>query len=119
MLLELFRRKALLPAGLSSQTLGASGSGACGVAQGFPLPIQLGSTQVSFNGIAAPLLAVTEHQINLIVPWELSGDLTFTAVGNSNVCVPCPAPWSYTNPRIEWANCWLNCGTSCPIAPWF
>jgi len=61
-------------------TLGASGSGACALAQGFPLPIQLGSTQVTFNGFAAPLLVVTERQINLIVPWELSGDTTVVVV---------------------------------------
>jgi uncharacterized protein (TIGR03437 family) len=61
-------------------TLSAPGSGGCALAQGFPLPVQLGATQVTFNGIAASLLAVTEHQINLVVPWELTGDTAVVVV---------------------------------------
>jgi uncharacterized protein (TIGR03437 family) len=61
-------------------SFGGSGSGRCGLAQGFPLPVQLGATQVTFNGIPAPLLLVAERQINLIVPWELSGDSAVVVV---------------------------------------
>jgi len=61
-------------------TLGAPGSGGCALAQGFPLPVQLGATQVTFSGIPAPLLVVTEQQINLVVPWELSGDTAVVVV---------------------------------------
>jgi quinohemoprotein ethanol dehydrogenase len=37
------------------------------------LPIQLGDTQVFFNGIAAPLLYAQANQVNAIVPFEVAG----------------------------------------------
>jgi uncharacterized protein (TIGR03437 family) len=40
-------------------------------ANGFPLPTQLGGTQVSFGGIPAPLLFVSASQINAQVPFEI------------------------------------------------
>ena len=49
------------------------------MASGFPTA--LGGVQVTFNGIAAPLLYVQENQINAIVPWELS------AFSQVDVCV--------------------------------
>jgi uncharacterized protein (TIGR03437 family) len=37
-----------------------------------PAPNNLGGTQVTINGIAAPLYYVSSGQINAVVPWELS-----------------------------------------------
>ena len=45
-----------------------------------PFPTSLGGAAVSFNGQAAPLLYVSQGQINVQVPWE-------TAVGNATVTV--------------------------------
>ena len=61
-------------------TLDQASTQRCQLAPGFPLPVQLGETKVAFNGVPAPLLAVTEKQINLVVPWELSGDFTAAVV---------------------------------------
>ena len=36
-------------------------------------PFQLGRTQISFDGVAAPLLYVSEDQVNLVTPRSLSG----------------------------------------------
>lgn len=49
------------------------------LASGFPA--QLAGVQVTFNGIAAPLLYAQDTQINAIVPWELS------SAGQAQVCV--------------------------------
>lgn len=42
------------------------------VAKDLPLPTTLGNTSVTFNGVAAPLFAVTPGQINAQVPFETS-----------------------------------------------
>jgi len=51
-----------------------------GFATSFPLPDELQSTRVTINGVPVPLLFVNETQINLQLPFELSGDsFTITA----------------------------------------
>jgi uncharacterized protein (TIGR03437 family) len=50
---------------------GANLAGGTQMADVFPLPTQLGGTQVLFGGIAAPLLYVSPTQINAQVPFEL------------------------------------------------
>lgn len=55
----------------TSQTAFASGS---------PLPMQLGGTSVTFNGIAAPLMYVSSGQINAQVPSGLQGSSTANVV---------------------------------------
>ena len=37
----------------------------------FPIPTQLGGTQVFFGGLAAPLTYVSPNQLNLQVPFEI------------------------------------------------
>ena len=58
------------------------------VAEGFPLPTELQGTSATFAGIAAPLFAVAnvegQEQINLQVPYELTGQATATVVVNNN-----------------------------------
>ena len=58
------------------------------VAEGFPLPTELQGTSAIFAGIAAPLFAVAnvegQEQINLQVPYELTGQATATVVVNNN-----------------------------------
>jgi uncharacterized protein (TIGR03437 family) len=44
------------------------------------VPVSLGGVAVTFDGIAAPLLYVSSTQINLQVPYELSGRNTSTMV---------------------------------------
>src|SRR5262249_18064414 len=39
----------------------------------FPSPTRLGTTRVTFNGIAAPLVSVGPDRINLLVPSGLTG----------------------------------------------
>ena len=67
-----------------------------GGATSFPLPITLGTTQVTINGFAAPLLFVSGLQLNLQVPSNLTGDMAElvveTAAGTSeSVEVPLAA----------------------------
>jgi uncharacterized protein (TIGR03437 family) len=44
------------------------------------LPTTLGGVTVSFNGVAAPLLFVSDKQINAIVPYEMGGQVTANIV---------------------------------------
>ena len=48
--------------------LGPTNSAATQAHPGDLLPLALGGTKVLFNGIAAPLLSVSDHQINTVVP---------------------------------------------------
>jgi alcohol dehydrogenase (cytochrome c) len=50
-------------AGVFPPTLSAGGA----------LPTQLGGTQVTFNGVAAPLVFAQANQVNAIVPFEVTG----------------------------------------------
>lgn len=52
------------------------GSGLCSVTEGapsLPLPTTLGNVQVSVNGVFAPISYVSPTQINILVPYEISG----------------------------------------------
>jgi len=70
-------------------SLEASGTNPpCPRAQGFPLPAQLGATQVTFNGIVAPLLLATPGQINLVTPFGLSGSTVTVVVKRGAVVGP-------------------------------
>jgi len=60
----------------------------CPRQQGFPLPTQLGLTQVTFNGIAASLLLATPGQINLVAPFGLSGATVTVVVKRGAVVGP-------------------------------
>lgn len=62
--------------GLASDTFGA---------QTLPLPKTLGQTQVTVNGIAAPLLYVSQTQINFLVPSAVSPGVATFQVTNNNV----------------------------------
>jgi uncharacterized protein (TIGR03437 family) len=56
-------------------------------ARGFPLPLSLGGTSVTINGIAAPLFDASPSQINFFVPYELAGQTTATIVVSSTTGV--------------------------------
>lgn len=43
-------------------------------------PTTLGNTTVKFNGVAAPLLYVSNNQINTVAPYELAGETTAAVV---------------------------------------
>jgi uncharacterized protein (TIGR03437 family) len=52
------------------------GSGLCTANEGapsLPLPTTLGKVQVTVNGILAPISYVSPNQINVLVPYEISG----------------------------------------------
>ncbi len=57
----------------------------CPRATGFPLPTQLGQTQVTMNGVLAPLLVVTPTQINLLAPFGLTGGTVTIVVTRGSV----------------------------------
>jgi len=46
-------------------------------------PTTLGGTQVTFDGVTAPLLYVSDGQINAIVPWGITGNTTNACVRTS------------------------------------
>jgi uncharacterized protein (TIGR03437 family) len=52
------------------------GSGLCSATDGaatLPLPTNLANVQVSVNGVFAPISYVSPNQINILVPYEISG----------------------------------------------
>lgn len=69
-----------------------------------PIPTVLGGVQVMVNGTAAPVLVVSENQLSVWVPYEVSGDYfaTFQAIVNGSksnsvtVYVDNSAPGIYT-----------------------
>jgi uncharacterized protein (TIGR03437 family) len=79
-------------------TLFADPSGAFGPSTGVPLtsdrivgnklPTSLGGVQVMFNGVAAPLIYVSDTQINTVVPYEVAGAsnvaVTVSYLGNTS-----------------------------------
>jgi uncharacterized protein (TIGR03437 family) len=52
---------------------GTNLAAATSAAASLPLPTSIGGVQVFLNGVAAPLFFVSPGQINLQVPWQLSG----------------------------------------------
>lgn len=52
-------------------------------AGGFPLPTLLGAICITFDGFAAPFIDASAEQLNVQIPWELSGRATATAVVSS------------------------------------
>lgn len=74
-------------------SLAGGATNPCPMAQGFPLPTQLGSTRVLFNGIAAPLQLVTPNQINAVVPFELSwSPVTVVVIRGTTSSLPVRVP---------------------------
>ena len=65
-------------------------------------PTALGGTQVTFDGVAAPLLYASDTQINAIVPWDLSGlSGTKVCVSFQTVKTNCIlAGWTFAAPGI-------------------
>jgi len=74
---------------------GAGFTSATAVAAATPLPASLGGINVTINGVAAPLFFVSPNQINLQMPFELSGSqaavVVNTAAGSSSLSVPLTA----------------------------
>jgi uncharacterized protein (TIGR03437 family) len=80
---------------------GTSLAAATVAASGFPLPVSLGSTSVSINGIAAPLLYVSPGQINLQVPFEIAGPAATLVVSTSaGPSAPVSLPVAAAQPGI-------------------
>ena len=70
-------------------------------ASAIPLPATLGKVSVTIGGFPAPLLFVSAKQINLQVPWEVSGttaDIVVTA--NGTALAPFDAPIGPLSPGI-------------------
>jgi trimeric autotransporter adhesin len=65
-------------------------------------PTTLGNTTVTFNGVAAPLLYVSNNQINTVAPYELAGQTTAAVVvtHDSQAAPAFSAPVVPTSPGI-------------------
>ena len=91
---------AIAPGSLVSIFGSALSNGTLGAAS-FPLPTTLLSTSVTMNGVAAPLIYVSPDQINLQVPFEISGSsaqiLITTGAGPS---APVNVPVATAQPGI-------------------
>lgn len=80
-----------LAAGMLATIFGSNLSSASQQVSDYPIPVTLGpdKTQVSFGGYTAPLFYVSPGQINLQIPWEVSGDQVLVQVqtirGSSNI----------------------------------
>jgi uncharacterized protein (TIGR03437 family) len=57
-------------------------------AQSIPLPTSLGGVSVTVGGVLAPLLFVSSNQINLQVPWEVSGNTANIVVTAGTTVLP-------------------------------
>ncbi len=84
-------------ANLAASTLSATGT---------PLPISLGGTSVTVNGVSAPLFFVSPTQINLQIPSSLSPSesnytsLNFVVTAAAGSSVPAQAPASFVSPAM-------------------
>ncbi|HTP90086.1 MAG TPA: IPT/TIG domain-containing protein [Bryobacteraceae bacterium] len=54
-----------------------------------PFPTEAGNVEVTFDGTPAPLLWVQDSQINVSVPWSVSGAKTKVCVKNNSVQTNC------------------------------
>ena len=91
--------------GALATIFGTNLAAAAATAQALPLPTELGGTQVTWNGVAAPLLYVSPTQINFQVPTPddetpgvlvVTGVVVSTAAGNSapyNPATATPDAW--------------------------
>ena len=68
---ELF---SIFGSGLATQSLGAAS---------FPLPTTLGGVQVTVNGTAVPLIAVSSGQVSAVVPYAATGSKVTVVVNNN------------------------------------
>lgn len=50
----------------------------------YPLPTTLSGVTVRVNGVAAPLYAVTPSQINFLLPWDASGEVSVAVTAGAN-----------------------------------
>jgi uncharacterized protein (TIGR03437 family) len=63
----------LVPGGLATIFgVGFTQSGGVATAASFPLPLEIGGVFVTVDRTSAPLLAVTNQQVNFVVPWSVS-----------------------------------------------
>jgi uncharacterized protein (TIGR03437 family) len=70
-------------------------------ASAIPLPTTLGNASVTIGGFPAPLLFVSSQQINLQVPWEVSGTTADIVVSvNGNVLAPFQAHIGPVSPGV-------------------
>lgn len=66
-----------------------------------PLPTSLGGVSVLYNGeLALPLLYASNGQINLQIPWEADGTVTFTPRVGSRVGQPIAVPLGGFEPGV-------------------
>ncbi|HTS50314.1 MAG TPA: FG-GAP-like repeat-containing protein [Bryobacteraceae bacterium] len=75
-----------LTAGALVSVFGNGFASANAPAQSIPLPLNLGGVSVTVGGVPAPLQFVSSGQINLQVPWEITGstaDIVVTANGTA------------------------------------
>ena len=56
-----------------------------------PFPTQAGGTEVTFDGTPAPLVWVQDSQVNVAVPWSVTGPTTQICVTYNNVPTNCLA----------------------------
>ncbi|MCH8268165.1 MAG: hypothetical protein IH846_11655 [Acidobacteria bacterium] len=71
------------------------------LASDVPLPTTLGNTSVSFNGIVAPLFAISDGQINAQVPFDiLPGDVSVQVMRGSETSVAQPITVADVSPGI-------------------
>jgi uncharacterized protein (TIGR03437 family) len=69
---------------------GANLASQTAVAGVIPLPKSLAGVSVTFNSIAAPLLFVSDRQINAQLPWEVSASSPVNVVVNNNGALSTP-----------------------------
>jgi uncharacterized protein (TIGR03437 family) len=81
---------------------GTNLAGAPAIASTLPLPTTLGTTSVTFNGVAAPLYYVSPTQIYLIVPFESpqTGVVQIVASNNGTASNPVTVYASDTSPGM-------------------
>jgi hypothetical protein len=90
-----------LSAGSYAALFGANLASVTVSARSIPLPTSLGSVSVLINGYAAPLFFVSPSQINLQVPWELSGtpEVEIIVTTNGFSATPIRATLAGQHPR--------------------
>jgi uncharacterized protein (TIGR03437 family) len=74
----------LISPGAIASLFGQNFASTLTVGSGAPLPSELDRVRVTFNGIPAPLFFTSQNQVNVQVPYELTGTTAEVRVSNSN-----------------------------------
>jgi uncharacterized protein (TIGR03437 family) len=95
-----YSANAVAPGGIVALWGNNLASGTVTAPNSFPLPMSLGGTSVTFNGILAPLFFVSPRQVNAQVPFELAPGAAVAEVASATGITTIPVTIQALGPGI-------------------